>query len=129
VGPGGSPRPHAFRRGDGDERSLHPGGGVGPAHRRVYALLSIGLTMIFGVVRIINFAHGEIMMLAMYLTYWLHAAYGVDPYLSLFAVAPVLFLLGIVIQRLVIQPILDAPALMKVFATVGLYIAFAESGG
>ena len=89
----------------------------------VYALLSIGLTMIFGVVRIINFAHGEIMMLAMYLTYWLHAVYGVDPYLSLLAVAPALFLVGLVIQRLVIQPILDAPALMKVFATVGLYIA------
>jgi branched-chain amino acid transport system permease protein len=89
----------------------------------VYALLSIGLTMIFGVVRIINFAHGEIMMLAMYLTFWLHTAYGVDPYLSLFAVAPVMFVVGVAIQRVVIQPILEAPPLMKVFATVGLYIA------
>lgn len=89
----------------------------------VYALLSIGLTMIFGVVRIINFAHGEIMMLAMYLTFWLHTAYGVDPYLSLVVVAPAIFVVGIAIQRVVIQPILEAPPLMKVFATVGLYIA------
>jgi len=89
----------------------------------VYALLSIGLTMVFGVVRIINFAHGELMMLAMYLTFWLHSAYGVDPYLSLFIVAPAMFAVGVAIQWLVVQPILEAPALMKVFATVGLYIA------
>ncbi|MFA5027377.1 MAG: branched-chain amino acid ABC transporter permease [Candidatus Methylomirabilota bacterium] len=89
----------------------------------VYALLSIGLTMIFGVVRIINFAHGELMMLAMYLTFWLHSSHGVDPYLSLLVVAPAMFVLGVAIQRLVVQPLLEAPALMKVFATVGLYIA------
>src|SRR5215211_2856335 len=89
----------------------------------VYALLSIGLTLIFGVVRIINFAHGELMMLAMYLTFWLHVAYGVDPYLSIVAVAPAMFAVGVAIQRLVIQPILEAPPLMKVFATVGLFIA------
>jgi len=89
----------------------------------VYALLSIGLTLIFGVVRIINFAHGELMMLAMYLTFWLHVAHGMDPYLSIVVVAPVMFAVGVAIQRVVIQPILEAPPLMKVFATVGLFIA------
>ena len=53
----------------------------------------------------------------------MHTACGLDPYLSLFIVAPAAFLLGVGIQRIVIQPILDAPPLMKVFATVGLYIA------
>jgi branched-chain amino acid transport system permease protein len=89
----------------------------------VYALLSIGLTLIFGVVRIINFAHGELMMLAMYFTFWLHTAHGLDPYLSIFAVGPAMFAVGVAIQRVVIQPILEAPPLMKVFATVGLFIA------
>lgn len=89
----------------------------------VYALLGIGLTLIFGVVRIINFAHGEIMMLAMYLSYWLYTAYGVDPYLSLLVVGPALFVVGVGIHFGVIQPLLNAPPLMKVFATVGLSIA------
>jgi branched-chain amino acid transport system permease protein len=89
----------------------------------VYALLSVGLTLIFGVVRIINFAHGELVMIAMYLSWLLFRFYGVDPYLSVLMVAPVLFLIGVAIQGVVIQPILEAPPLTKVFATVGLFIA------
>lgn len=89
----------------------------------VYALMSIGLTMVFGVVRIINFAHGEIMMLGMYMAFWLCTAYGLDPYLAALIVAPAMFLVGVGLQRAIIQPILNAPPLMKVFATVGLYIA------
>jgi branched-chain amino acid transport system permease protein len=89
----------------------------------VYALLSVGLTLIFGVVRIINFAHGELMMLAMYLTYWLHHVHHIDPYLSIFIVAPALFVVGMGVQRFIIQPIFDSSALMKVFVTVGLFIA------
>ncbi|MCX5905742.1 MAG: branched-chain amino acid ABC transporter permease [Deltaproteobacteria bacterium] len=89
----------------------------------VYALLSVGLTLIFGVVRIINFAHGELLMIGMYLSYVLFASIGLNPYLSVVLVAPALFLVGVIIQRLVIQPIQEASAMMKVFATCGLFIA------
>lgn len=86
----------------------------------VFALIAAGLNIIFGVVRIINFAHGELVMLGMYATFFLHSIWGIDPYLSILAVAPSLFLVGVIVQRLVIQPILDASAISKIFATVGL---------
>lgn len=89
----------------------------------VYALMSVGLTLIFGVVRIINFAHGELLMIGMYLSYFLFLGIGLNPYYSVFLVAPSLFIGGVVIQRLVIQPIQEASAMMKVFVTCGLFIA------
>jgi branched-chain amino acid transport system permease protein len=88
----------------------------------VYALISIGLTLIFGVMNIINFAHGEFLMLSMYITFWLFHLYGVDPYLSILLIMPVFFLLGILVQRVIIQPILNAPHIAQIFATVGLSI-------
>jgi len=86
----------------------------------VFALIAAGLNIIFGVVRIINFAHGEFVMLGMFATFFLHDRLAIDPYLSILVVAPALFLFGVVVQRLVIQPILDASAISKIFATVGL---------
>jgi branched-subunit amino acid ABC-type transport system permease component len=49
----------------------------------IYALVAIGLTLIWGVMNIVNFAHGSMMMLGMYISYWLFTLMGVDPYLSL----------------------------------------------
>ena len=49
----------------------------------IYALMAIGLSLIFGVVRVINFAHGEFVMLAMYVSYWIFRILGIDPYLSI----------------------------------------------
>lgn len=89
----------------------------------VYSLIAIGLTIIFGVVRIINFAHGELLMVAMYLTFIFHNWMGLDPYVSVFLVAPLLFLVGVLVQRVIIQPIQGSSASMKIFATVGLSIA------
>lgn len=89
----------------------------------LYSLIAIGLTMVFGVVRIINFAHGELLMVAMYLTWVLHRYMGLDPYLAVLIVAPVLFLIGVAIQRVLIQPILGSSASMKIFMTVGISIA------
>ena len=89
----------------------------------IYSLISIGLTLIFGVTRIINFAHGEFLMLAMYVAFWLFQLAGVDPYLSLLAVTPMLFIAGLISERLVIHPILEAPSSMQIFATVGLSVA------
>lgn len=86
----------------------------------IYALISIGLTLIFGVLEIINFAHGEFLMLGMYAAYWLFQLYGVDPYLSLLIILPLFFLIGLFVQRVTIQPIIDAPPLNQIFMTVGL---------
>ncbi|HXH83716.1 MAG TPA: branched-chain amino acid ABC transporter permease, partial [Candidatus Tectomicrobia bacterium] len=69
----------------------------------VYGLVAAGLSLVFGVLRIINFAHGAIMMLAMYTTYWLFSLGGIDPYLSIAVTAPLFFLVGVVIQRVVIE--------------------------
>jgi len=88
----------------------------------IYALVSIGLTLIFGVLEIINFAHGEFLMLGMYASFWLFHLLGVDPYLSLLIVIPSFFLVGLAVQRIIIQPIIDAPPLNQIFATVGLSI-------
>ncbi len=89
----------------------------------IYALVAIGLNLVFGVVRVVNFAHGEFVMLGMYAAWFAHRTAGLDPYLSVFLIAPVGFLLGVVVQRLVIQPLLDEP-LMQIFATFGLVIVF-----
>jgi branched-chain amino acid transport system permease protein len=89
----------------------------------IYALVSIGLNLIFGVVRIVNFAQGELVMFGMYASYFAYAQFGINPYLSVLAVAPLVGLLGVVIQRLVIQPLRDEPN-MQIFATFGLLIMF-----
>jgi branched-chain amino acid transport system permease protein len=86
----------------------------------VYGLVASGLTLIFGVLRIINFAHGAVMMLAMYSSYWLWVGLGVDPYLSVLLTAPAFFGLGIVLQRVVIEPNRDAAEHNQLLLTLGL---------
>jgi branched-chain amino acid transport system permease protein len=88
----------------------------------IYALISIGLTLIWGVMQIVSFAHGEYLMLGMYATFWLFHFFGMNPYVSLLFVAPMLFALGLLTQRIVIRPILDAPHVAQIFATVGVSI-------
>jgi len=89
----------------------------------IYALVSIGLNLIFGVVRIVNFAQGELIMLGMYLTAALFIAIDLDPYLSIFIVMPALFLLGALLQRFILQP-LQGESMMQIFATFGLLMVF-----
>ena len=89
----------------------------------IYGLVSIGLNLIFGVVRIVNFAQGELVMFGMYGSYYAYSQLGVSPYLSVLVVAPLVGLLGMAIQRLVIQPLRDEPN-MQIFATFGLLIMF-----
>jgi len=74
----------------------------------IYGLMALGLNLIFGVMRIINIAHGELMMLGMYMTYWLFTSLGVDPILSVVIVAPLFFVLAPLIKRFLIDPILKA---------------------
>jgi branched-chain amino acid transport system permease protein len=88
----------------------------------VYALLSIGLTLIFGVLRIVNFAQGEFIMLAMFGAFWANTLLGIDPYLSALVVVPVIFFIGMLVERFVIQRILFAAHSMQIFATFGLSV-------
>ena len=90
----------------------------------VYGLVASGLTLIFGVLRIINFAHGAVMMLAMYTTYWLFTLAGVDPYLSIVVTAPLFFVVGVLIQRLVIEPNRAAAEHNQLMLTLGLALLF-----
>jgi branched-chain amino acid transport system permease protein len=88
----------------------------------VYALVSLGLTLIFGVIRIINFAHGELLMLAMYFSYFCFTMLGLNPYVSLIIVIPIMFVVGVLIDQIIIRPIRNAPAYMQIFTTVGLSV-------
>lgn len=85
----------------------------------VYSLVAIGLTVIFGVMRIINFAHGALMMLGMYATYWLVTLLHLNPYLTIVIVLPLMFLIGVVFQRVLIMPIMNAPEHNQLFMTLG----------
>ncbi|MEN4013487.1 MAG: branched-chain amino acid ABC transporter permease [Chloroflexota bacterium] len=86
----------------------------------VYSLVAIGLTLIYGVMVIINFAHGEFLMLGMYISFWAFTLFGIHPYLSILLAVLVLFILGALIQRGLIQPMLNAPLLNQILLTLGL---------
>ncbi|MET0536514.1 MAG: branched-chain amino acid ABC transporter permease [Xanthobacteraceae bacterium] len=88
----------------------------------VYALMSIGLTLIFGVLRIVNFAHGEFLMMAMYGAWAITKFAGLNPFLAVIAVVPGMFLFGMIVHWLIISPGLDKPHLVVVFATMALSI-------
>jgi len=88
----------------------------------VYALMSMGLTLIFGVLRIVNFAHGEFLMIAMYGAWALGRLCGINPYLAAIIVIPAMFLFGAAAYQLVVRPGLGKPHLVVAFATMGLSI-------
>jgi branched-chain amino acid transport system permease protein len=86
----------------------------------VYSLMAVGLSLIFGVMRVTNFAHGELVMLGMYVTVFAAAATGLDPYLTLPAAAAALFLLGYLLQRALVARVLEAPEEIQVLLLVGV---------
>jgi branched-chain amino acid transport system permease protein len=88
----------------------------------IYALMSIGLTLIFGVLRVVNFAHGEFLMIGMYGAWAFSKLLGLNPYVAAIAVVPAMFLFGALVYRLVIGSALEKPHLVVVFATMGLSI-------
>lgn len=89
----------------------------------IYAVMSIGLTLIFGVLKIVNFAHGEFLMLAMYVAWTVVSLTGANIYVAMIIVVPVLFGFGLFIYLLIVKPAVDKPHLIVVFATMGLSIA------
>ncbi|MEX2549038.1 MAG: branched-chain amino acid ABC transporter permease [Nitriliruptoraceae bacterium] len=88
----------------------------------VYSLVSMGLTLIYGVLHIINFAHGALMTIGMYTSFLLVARTGLDPYASIVVVVALLFLFGAVIQKFLLNPIMDQSLEKKLLLTLGLSI-------
>src|SRR5512147_2020099 len=86
----------------------------------VYALIGIGLTIIFGVMRVINFAQGDLLMLGMYATWWIFTKTGIDPYVALLATAPLLFIWGAFLQKVFINRVLNALPQNQILLTIGL---------
>lgn len=88
----------------------------------VYAIVAVGLNLIYGVMGIINFAHGAMLMLSMYTSYFMFSIFGLDPLVSLPLVGIVLFLFGVIVQTVLIDRILNAPTISRLIATFGLLI-------
>ena len=88
----------------------------------IYALIGIGLTIIFGVMRVVNFAHGALVMVGMYATYFLFTGLHIDPFLSVLIVMPGMFLVGVVMQKTLIAPVLNAPEMNQILLTEGVSI-------
>jgi len=86
----------------------------------IYALVSIGVTLIFGVIKIVNFAQGEFVMIGMYISFFLFAYLGIDPILSLIVSMPVLFVVGVLIQHFLIRRVLGLNDLPQIFLTFAL---------
>jgi branched-chain amino acid transport system permease protein len=86
----------------------------------VYSLMAVGLTLIFGVMRVVNFAHGDMMVWGMYLAWLLSTRLGLDPSIGFAVCAAALFALGVAVQRLLVDRIVDAPHEMQILLLLGL---------
>src|SRR5437667_133329 len=89
----------------------------------LYAMVALGLGLIFGVMRVLNVSHGPLLMLGAYTTFWLFQWLGLNPYLSLLVTMPLLFLVGMALQRLFVRRVVDAPELSSLLLTFGVSIA------
>ena len=89
----------------------------------LYAMVALGLGLIFGVMRVLNVAHGPLLMLGAYTTFWLFHWFGLNPYLSLLVSMPALFVVGVVLQRLLVRRVVDAPELSSLLLMFGVGIA------
>ena len=89
----------------------------------IYALIAVGLTLIFGSMRVVNFAHGEFLMLGMYFAFWSFAFWNLDPWLVLLPSIPIFFLIGLGSYLLVMRGVISASHNVQIFTTVGLSTA------
>lgn len=95
----------------------------------LYALIGLGMTLIMGVMGIINLAHGQMMMVAMYVTYVLFHYLGLDPYITLVVSVPFLFGMGMLIQRYLLNPLMKVDSILpenQVLMTVGIGMVLTE---
>jgi branched-chain amino acid transport system permease protein len=88
----------------------------------IFSLIAVGLNLIFGVMDIVNFAHGDFLMLSMYTAFWLYTLWGVDPLFSLPVCIVFLFVIGWATYQLIIKRVLKAPMLAQIFSTFGLMV-------
>ncbi len=88
----------------------------------LYAMVALGLGLIFGVMRVLNVAHGPLLMLGAYTTFGLFRWIGLNPYLSLAVSMPLLFLVGVGLQRALVRRVVDAPELSSLLLTFGVAI-------
>ncbi len=88
----------------------------------VYALIALGLTLVYGVLHIINFAHGALLTAAMFAAFFAYSAFGIDPYLALFLLAPAFFVIGYALQRFIIGPAAHGEDRNFLLITLGLAI-------
>jgi branched-chain amino acid transport system permease protein len=86
----------------------------------LYALVAVGLTIIWGLMEMINFAHGELLMMGMFGAWWLSITFGLDPLLSIVPVGLVMYGVGVLIYRLLMRRVQGGDPFTQIFATVGL---------
>jgi branched-chain amino acid transport system permease protein len=89
----------------------------------LYALVALGLALIFGVMRVINIAHGPLLMLGAYVTYFLYSRAGMNPFLTVPVSMAVLFVVGLLLQRALVFRVVGAPELSSLLLTFGISIA------
>ena len=90
----------------------------------IYVLLATGLNLIFGVMKLVNFAHGELLMLGAYVSYSVTTGLGLDVYLSIFVSMAVIALVGLGVERLAFRRVLGADKLNEIFVSLGLILIF-----
>jgi branched-chain amino acid transport system permease protein len=88
----------------------------------MYSLVAIGLTLIWGVMNIVNFAHGEFLMLGMFTSFWLFTLYGIDPIFSIPICFVGMFVMGMLIYRFIVSKVMKGPMLAQLVVTFGLSI-------
>ena len=93
----------------------------------VYSLIAIGLTLIWGVMNIVNFAHGEFLMLGMFTSFWCYTLFHIDPIFSLPICALLLFGLGLLIYRFAVSKVMRGPMLAQLVVTFGVSIFLANT--
>jgi branched-chain amino acid transport system permease protein len=93
----------------------------------LYALIGMGLALIFGVMRIVNFAHGAFLMVGMYATYVLFDYFKLNPYVGFLPAGLVLFIFGYVVYLLLIRPVRDRSHFMQILMTTGIGLILTDS--
>ena len=89
----------------------------------LYSMVALGLALIFGVMRVINIAHGPLLMLGSYVTFFLYSRLGMNPFLTVPVAMAVLFVVGMLLQRTLVFRVVDAPELSSLLLTFGISIA------
>jgi branched-chain amino acid transport system permease protein len=92
----------------------------------LYAMIGVGLTVVFGVMRIINLAHGDLVMLGMYGAFWSHVLWRIDPFISLVLWVPLMFLGGTLVYRFLLRSIIPGGELNTLLYTAGLSLLIAN---